>query len=53
MLITIMISSHCADTADVTENLDILSEIRILKQAGQHLNIVTFIGACINSGKCW
>ncbi|XP_029206362.2 discoidin domain-containing receptor 2-like isoform X1 [Acropora millepora] len=36
------------DTADVTEN--ILSEIRILKQAGQHRNIVTFIGACINSG---
>ncbi|XP_074639559.1 proto-oncogene tyrosine-protein kinase receptor Ret-like [Acropora palmata] len=38
------------DTADMTENLGILSEIRILKQAGQHRNIVTFIGACINSG---
>ena len=49
----IIISSHCADTADVTENLDILSEIRILKQVGQHRNIVSFIGACINSGKCW
>lgn len=53
LALLIIISSHCADTADVTENLDILSEIRILKQAGQHRNVVTFIGACINSGKCW
>ncbi|XP_068762386.1 fibroblast growth factor receptor 2-like isoform X2 [Montipora capricornis] len=39
------------DTAGVSENSDLLNEIKIFKQAGQHPNIVNFVGECIKSDK--
>ncbi|XP_068762211.1 fibroblast growth factor receptor 4-like isoform X1 [Montipora capricornis] len=39
------------DTAGVSDDSDLLNEIKIFKQAGQHPNIVNFVGECTKSDK--
>ena len=39
------------DSKSETNKADLLGEIQILKQAGQHPNIVSLVGACTRDGK--
>ena len=39
------------DTADNNDKAALLSEIQMLKQAGEHPNIVNLVGACTKGGK--
>ena len=39
------------DSTSETNKADLLGEIQILKQAGQHPNIVSLVGACTRDGK--
>ena len=41
----------CIDSSSETDNSELLSEIKMLRQAGRHPNIVHLVGACTKNGK--
>lgn len=49
--VEIILFSLYIDNRSLTDRATLLSEIRMLKQAGRHPNIVNLVGACTQGGK--